>query len=126
MKRTRFAGMAFAALVSAGAAQAATVPAEAVRELRAASRQLEAAAPGMWTLSMITNRGVKVYPGGLSETFCTDHWRSRWVPANGGIVDFSQVLVLLAALHRAGLDVIKTEHLYTFDGVPAYSRGQGE
>jgi len=36
------------------------------------------------------------------------------------------VLVLLAALHRAGLEVIKTEHLYTFDGVPAYSRGQGE
>ena len=99
---------------------------ESGRDPEALARQLEAAAPAMWALSMITNRGVKVYPGGLPETFCTDHWRSRWVPATGGIVDFSQVLVLLAALHRAGLDVIKTEHLYTFDGVPAYSRGQGE
>jgi len=99
---------------------------EARRDPETLARQLEAAAPAMWALSMITNRGVKVYPGGLPETFCTDHWRSRWMPANGGIVDFPQVLVLLAALHRAGLEVIKTEHLYTFDGVPAYSRGQGE
>ena len=26
-------------------------------------------------LSMITNRGIKVWPDGFSETFCTDHWR---------------------------------------------------
>src|SRR5262249_39841983 len=26
------------------------------------------------TLSMITNRGVRVWPDGLDETFCTDHW----------------------------------------------------
>lgn len=24
-------------------------------------------------LVVITNRGVKVYPGGMPETFCTDH-----------------------------------------------------
>ena len=26
-------------------------------------------------LSLITNRGAKVYPRGLQETTCTDHWR---------------------------------------------------
>jgi isocitrate dehydrogenase len=26
-------------------------------------------------LSMITNRGIKVWPNGFEETFCTDHWR---------------------------------------------------
>ena len=29
-------------------------------------------------LIMITNRGVKVYPDGYPETFCTDHWRCRY------------------------------------------------
>ena len=44
MNWTRLALMSFAALASAGAAQAAAVPAEAIRELRAASKQLKAAA----------------------------------------------------------------------------------
>ena len=44
MKWTRFALMAVAALASAGAAQAAAVPAEAAREMKAASQQLEEAA----------------------------------------------------------------------------------
>ena len=31
-------------------------------------------------LSMITNRGIKVWPDGFNETFCTDHWRCRFKP----------------------------------------------
>jgi isocitrate dehydrogenase len=87
---------------------------------------LEAATPAGWKLKMITNRGVKVYPGGMAETFRTDHWRCRFVPAAGGATTFADVLDLLGAVSRAGHDVIKTEHLYTFDGAPAYSLGQGE
>ena len=74
---------------------------------------------------MITNRGVKVYPGGLPETFCTDHWRCRFVPADGGATDHAGVLDLLGAVGHQ-FDVIKTEHLYTFDGERGYSLGQGE
>lgn len=44
MKRTGFAAIAVAALASAGAARAATVPAEAIRDLQTASQQLEQAA----------------------------------------------------------------------------------
>ncbi len=87
---------------------------------------LNNAAPAGWRLKMITNRGVKVYPDGLPETFCTDHWRCRFVPHNDGPLAFDQVLALLGALHAAGLEVIKTEHLYTFDGQRGYSLGQGE
>ncbi|HYE64276.1 MAG TPA: NADP-dependent isocitrate dehydrogenase, partial [Pyrinomonadaceae bacterium] len=29
-------------------------------------------------LAMISNRGVKVWPGGLAETFCSDNWRCRF------------------------------------------------
>jgi len=87
---------------------------------------LEAATPDGWRLSMITNRGVKVYPGGMPETFCTDHWRCRFVRDDGGATDHSAVLALLGALVDDEFDVIKTEHLYTFDGERGYSLGQGE
>jgi isocitrate dehydrogenase len=87
---------------------------------------LQSAAPDGWQLKMITNRGVKVFPDGLPETFCTDHWRCRFVRSDGGPTDFAEVLALLGSLHAAGYDVIKTEHLYTFDGERAYSLGQGE
>ena len=86
-------------------------------------------------LKMITNRGVKVYPNGHDETFCTDHWRCRFV-ANEAIVDkdspdyeqitMPQLLQLLDAIHLAGFDIIKTENLYEFDGVRGFSLGQGE
>lgn len=38
----------------------------------------EACIPEM-KLKMITNRGVKVFPNGHAATFCTDHWRCRFV-----------------------------------------------
>lgn len=91
-------------------------------------KALESAASGTaLELKMITNRGVKVYPDGLPETFWSDHWRCRFVPASPDTqLTYDHLLALLAAVHGAGLDVIKTEHLYTFDGVRGYSLGQGE
>ncbi len=76
-------------------------------------------------LAMITNRGTKVWPDGLPETFCTDHWRCRFMGDGGGITP-AQVIALLARLDAAGFAFIKTEHLYTFDGEPGYSLGQGQ
>ena len=77
-------------------------------------------------LSLITNRGVKVYPGGLPETCCTDHWRCRFRSVNNVPVTHHQIIGLLRMFETAGLDFIKTEHLYTFDGQPGFSLGQGE
>lgn len=76
-------------------------------------------------LKMITNRGVKVFPGGKKETFCTDHWRCRFT-ATQDAIGHSNVICLLKEVEDAGLDFIKTEHLCTFDGVAGYSLGQGE
>lgn len=73
-------------------------------------------------LRMIGNRGVEVWPEGLPETFCTDHWRCRYTaPTKGASVTHQQVTGLLQRLADSGLDFIKTENLYTFDGQPAYS-----
>ena len=37
-------------------------------------------------LTMITNRGIKVWPNGFEETYCTDHWRCRFKPTNGKLM----------------------------------------
>ncbi len=99
---------------------------DADRDPNALGRHLEQITPPGLILKMITNRGTKVYPDGHPETFCTDHWRCRFVPADNGRLDHPGVLGLLQRLAEAGLDFIKTEHLYTFDGQRSYSLGQGE
>jgi isocitrate dehydrogenase len=77
-------------------------------------------------LSMITNRGIKVWPEGFKETFCTDHWRCRFKPIEGGKIDKNTIIQLLQAAQQNNIDTIKTENLYTFDGKLGYSLGQGQ
>jgi len=77
-------------------------------------------------LSMITNRGIKVYPDGFPETFCTDHWRCRFKPEEGKNLSKQDIIQLLQNAHQQGIDIIKTENLYHFDGKAAYSLGQGQ
>ena len=81
---------------------------------------------GGYDLAMITNRGVKVWPGGLPETFCTDHWRCRYLAEAGKQINHAMIAELLGRLAKAGIDFIKTENLCTFDGEPGYSLGQGQ
>jgi isocitrate dehydrogenase len=77
-------------------------------------------------LNMISNRGVKVWPGGHAETFCSDHWRCRFLPAtSGAIINHDQIVALLTRVGAAGFDFIKTENLYNFDGARGYSLDQG-
>ncbi len=93
--------------------------------------KLSVLANGPFSLKMITNRGVKVYPDGLPETFCTDHWRCRFVKLSEGEtidydqVSFREVLDLQSAV-SSEFDIIKTENLYKFDNERSFSLGQGE
>ena len=77
-------------------------------------------------LKIITNRGVKVYPEGFPETFCTDHWRCRFLAPEGQTIEHADVISLLERFRSAGFDFIKTEHLCLFDGERGWSLGQGE
>jgi isocitrate dehydrogenase len=77
-------------------------------------------------LSMITNRGIKVWPEGFEETFCTDHWRCRFKQTNGSTIEKQVIIELLSNAMKEKLDTIKTENLYSFDGKDAYSLGQGQ
>jgi isocitrate dehydrogenase len=77
-------------------------------------------------LSMITNRGIKVWPDGFKETFCTDHWRCRFKPNEEAEITKSNIIELLSSALNENIDTIKTENLYTFDGKAGYSLGQGQ
>ena len=77
-------------------------------------------------LTMITNRGIKVWPEGFEETFCTDHWRCRFKPVNGNTFTKNHIIELLSKAIEKNIDTIKTENLYSFDGKPGFSLGQGQ
>jgi isocitrate dehydrogenase len=81
---------------------------------------------GSLQLNMITNRGIKVYPDGFKETFCTDHWRCRFKPMEGMRIEKDDIIQLMSSANLNAIDIIKTENLYEFDGVAAYSLGQGQ
>jgi isocitrate dehydrogenase len=87
---------------------------------------MKSATGDLMELTMITNRGVKVWPNGMPETFCTDHWRCRYMAKPDKAMNYSMVAEMLGKLARRGVEFIKTEHLYTFDGEPGYSLGQGQ
>jgi isocitrate dehydrogenase len=70
---------------------------------------------------------VKVWPGGKAETFCSDHWRCRFMPrTDGSTIKHAQIVSLLDRVANAGYDFIKTENLCNFDGERGYSLDQGE
>lgn len=88
---------------------------------------LKACECDFFELKIITNRGVKVYPECLPETFRSDHWRCRYLRKDESKpATLDEILKLMANINKAGLEFIKTEQLYTFDGVRGYSLGQGE
>jgi len=77
-------------------------------------------------LTMMSNRGVKVWPGGHAETFCSDHWRCRFLSGDREVPSHEQIISLLGRVAASGFDFIKTENLYNFDGQRGYSLDQGE
>ncbi|MDA9951033.1 NADP-dependent isocitrate dehydrogenase [Oligoflexaceae bacterium] len=72
-------------------------------------------------LTVITNRGVAVYPECFPETFFTDHWRLRFMATEGRRLDHKMTAQLLSAFADSEWEPIKTENLYSFDGEPGFS-----
>ncbi len=92
-------------------------------------KKLEQIARSPLRLKMVTNRGLKVYPDGLPGTWCSDHWRCRFLIPKTEIsqpATAADIITLLQEINEMGLDVIKTENLYNIGEKRAYSLGQGE
>jgi isocitrate dehydrogenase len=76
------------------------------------------------TLQMISNRGVKVWPDGMPETFCTDSFRCRFISQDG--TTSKKTLALQERVLASGLEIVKTEMLRSFDGAAGYTLAQGQ
>lgn len=77
-------------------------------------------------MSMISNRGVRVWPNGHPETTCIEQWRCRFLhKEKNSVVSQMEIVTLLESLAKAGHDIIKTENLYRIDGVAGYSSAEG-
>jgi isocitrate dehydrogenase len=81
---------------------------------------------GEFDLALISNRGVKVWPDGPPEAFCSDHWRCRFTGRAGAKVAHEQIVRLLERVAGAGIDFIQVQNLYNFDGQAGYSAVYGE
>ena len=85
---------------------------------------LQTAAGDGMRLTMMSNRGVKTWPGGHPETFCTDNYRCRFASASG--TTQAQIISLLSRIADTGMEIVKTENLRNYDGKPGYTLAQGE
>ncbi len=79
---------------------------------------------GNLRLSKITNRGVAVWPHGQPETFCIEQWRCRFQATDDRPCAQSDTIQILHALDRLGIDLIKSENLYLFDGIPGFTSAE--
>jgi isocitrate dehydrogenase len=77
-------------------------------------------------LSLIDNRGVKVWPDGHKETFCTDAYRCRFLTQDDASTTMDAVLALTNRIHGAGLPFSKIEMLQYFGKERGFTLGQGE
>ena len=76
------------------------------------------------SLQMIDNRGVKVWPGGRAETFCTDSFRCRFIAE--GRTGMGALIRLLQRISDTGIEIAMTETLRTFNGQAGFTLAQGQ
>ncbi len=76
------------------------------------------------SLQMIDNRGVKVWPAGRAETFCTDSFRCRFMAE--GPVGMGRLLEVVNRISEAGIDIALTQSLRTFNGQAGFTLAQGQ
>lgn len=78
-------------------------------------------------LTMISNRGVKVWPNKMPETSCVDSWRCRFMSSQKGQpISHKQIASLMQHLAEASIDFTHTENLCSFNGQAGYTLAQDE
>ena len=90
-------------------------------------KQLSALNLSDMQLTMISNRGVKVWPDKMPETACVDSWRCRFMSVKKGQpLTHLQIANLTRTMAEKGIDFTQTEHLCTFDGQPGFTLASDE
>ncbi len=95
-------------------------------EIAALAKQLNALAPGKLKLSSIDSRGLLVWPEATALQEMGDHWRCRFIAVKEATAGNEDIIALLQQIQKAGLDFIKIDNLYSFDGLRGYTLVQGQ
>lgn len=80
---------------------------------------------GNLDLTMMSNRGTKVYPGPTPDILIVDVHRCRYIPKNG-IVTNDDIIKLMQTLEENSIKWMHVEKLHNFNGKSMYSKAQGE
>lgn len=99
------------------------IPAEQLaKKIASLSKSLE--------LIVLTSRGLKIWPNSTIDTpylrHCCCRFQSTKDTKHLTAIKHEDILHLLTEINKAGLDVIKTENLYTFDGELGFTLAQGQ
>ncbi|MEO5667373.1 MAG: hypothetical protein ABIR96_04870 [Bdellovibrionota bacterium] len=78
------------------------------------------------TLSLISNRGTKVWPGPTPNINLTDVHRCRFIDASRASLTHADALKLLAGIDKAGFEWVHVEKLIEINGKAGFSKAQGE
>ncbi|MFM9889404.1 MAG: NADP-dependent isocitrate dehydrogenase [Rickettsiales bacterium] len=78
-------------------------------------------------LTLISCKGLKVWPNMVTEMDFTDRFRCRFLPKNKDAeVTHAEIAELLTRAAAKNIDFLKVETLFTFDGKAGFSASQGE
>jgi isocitrate dehydrogenase len=85
---------------------------------------------GPLELMTLTSRGLKIWPDSRIDApylrHCCCRFQSARVVDQLKAIRHEDIIRLLEQFEQLGLDVIKTENLYTFDGQPGFTLAQGQ
>lgn len=80
---------------------------------------------GGLTLENLANKGLKAWPDAdTSGMHLTDQYRCRFKGKDSAT--HADIAALLSRAASLGIDYTKADNLYTFDGAPGFTLGQGE
>ena len=80
---------------------------------------------GKMVMKTISSKGLKVWPRDDEYLLESDHWCCRFMP-DSGTIEHADISSLLEKFVEAGIDFVKVENLYEFNGKRGYSLAQGE
>lgn len=85
---------------------------------------------GPTELVVLTSRGLKIWPNSSIDAPYVRHCCCRFQSSKDvkslKPINHADIIELLAKFEKVGLDVIKTENLYTFDGQLGFTLAQGQ
>ncbi len=86
------------------------------------AEKINSLAVGNLKLQIISSMGLKIWPSEGNPHSVSDHWCGRFLAKTTTPLE---VIELLGILTSAGLEIIKTENLYSFDDKLGFALAQG-